>query len=147
MQPSRFVKLQIGLSETKRSKYVIALRTTAEYYGWTEQFPIWRPQDAVTSGGRTYFRDPGRRWDPQVAGGIRHRISRSPSTAGQPAGLTNAFRVSSSCTMFDLAELAYFTQGDWYWMEGPNGERISRDRWIAIWHSNNSRAERGLVSE
>ena len=146
MSQDRYVKLQIGLSETKRSKYVIALRTTADYYGWTEQFPAWRPQGARQVGKYVTFQDPGRRGNLQLAGGNRHRISRSPSTAGTPAGLTNAFRLSTSCTQFDLAELAYFTKGDWYWMEGLHGERISRDRWVQIWHSNNSQAERGLVS-
>ena len=141
----RYVKLQIGLSETKRSKYVIALRTTADYYGWTEEFPRWRPQDAVTSGGRTYFADPGRRGSLKLAGGNRHRICRSPSTAGQPAGKTNAFRLSTSCTQLDIAELAHFTHGEWYWLEGLNGERITRERWEAIYQSDTSRAEGGLV--
>ena len=146
MPEDRFVQLQIGLSETKRSKWVIALRTTADYYGWTEEFPRWRPQGAVTVGGRTYIQDPGRRGNLALMGGTRLRICRSPKTAGMPAGFTNAFRVSTSCSVLDLAELAHFTQVDWYWMEGPSGERISRERWEAIWQSSNSSAEGGLVS-
>ena len=135
---AEYVKLQLGLSTTKRSKWVVALRTTADYYGWTEAFPVWTPQDAVTAGGVTTFRDPGRRGNNRLCGGNRHRICRARTTAGYPRGKTNAFRLSSSCALIDMAELAHFTEGEWFWMEGFHGERITRERWEAIYQGKSS---------
>ena len=141
-----YVKLVIGFQDAHYRKYLIALRTTADYYGWTEEFETWRPKPYVGSDGYTrYAVDPGRRGSLKLAGGNRHRICRSPSTAGQPAGLTNAFRVSARCGVADLAELAHFTKGDWHWMEGLHGERIRRDRWEEIYQATTG-AKGGLVS-
>ena len=130
-----YVKLVIGLQDSEHKKYVIALRTTADYYGWTEHLEPWRPKTVQTAGEYTFVADPGRRGGLQWAGGRRHRICRSPSTAGNPAGLTNAFRTSARCGRADLAELAHFTEGDWHWMEGLHGERIFRDRWEEIYQA------------
>ena len=143
---SQYVHLQLGLSTQNRSKWLIALRSTADYYGWTEAFPAWEPQGGYTSGGRRFFSDPGRRGGLQMRGGNRHRVCRSRSTAGTPAGMTNAFRLSTSCAVIDIAELAHFTEGEWFWMTGLHGERVSRERWEAIYQSGNSRAKGGLVS-
>lgn len=142
----RYIQLQIGLSSSTRSKWLVALRTTANYYGWTEEFPIWMPQDAHQVGGITVFRDPGRRGDLQSIGGKRLLVCRAASTAGWSAGKTNAFRVSSAVSNFDLAELAHFTKGDWHWMEGLHGQRIRRENWEAIWQAKTSKASGGLVS-
>ena len=79
-------------------------------------------------------------------GGNRHRICRARTTAGYPRGMTNAFRLSTSCSTIDIAELAHFTKGEWFWIEGLHGERISRERWEAIYQTGNSRAKGGLVS-
>jgi len=141
-----YVKLVIGLQTVDHRKYLIALRTTADYYGWTEHLETWTPKTVETTGGVRVVRDPGRRANLQFAGGRRHRISRSSSTQGMPAGLTNAFRVSARCGVGDLAELAHFTEGDWEWMEGLHGERIRRDRWEEIYQGSISRVRGGLVS-
>ena len=135
MYQDPYVKLVIGLQTSDHKKYLIALRTTADHYGWTEHLEIWKPKTVVTTDERVYVRDPGRRGGLQWAGGNRHRICRSKSRMGNPAGLTNAFRVSARCCKSDLAELAHFTDGDWEWMEGLHGERISRDRWEEIYQA------------
>ena len=141
-----YVKLRLGTQESRQPKYLIALRATADYYGWSEEFEPWFPKTEETLAGRQFVRDPGRRGGLQFAGGRRHRICRSPVTAGYPKGLTNQFRVSSRVCMLDLAELAHFTKGEWHWMSSPFGERISRERWEAMWQAGTSRAEGGLVS-
>ena len=146
MKKDPYVKLVIGLQNSERSKYLIALRTTADYYGWTEEFEPWTPKTVETAGGYVVSRDPGRRGSLKLAGGKRLRLCRSNSTQGMPAGLTNAFRVSARCRVSDLAELAHFTKGDWHWMEGLFGERISRERWEAIYQGSISRVRGGLVS-
>ena len=135
---SKYIKLKIGLQPEKGSKYLIALRSTADYYGWTKEFEEWTPKFVSSSGDRRFFVDTGRRGGLRLAGGRRHRISRSPKTSGWPAGMTNQFRVSARCGLVDLAELAHFTEGDWHWMEGPFGERISRARWESLYQGSSS---------
>ena len=130
-----YVKLWLGTADTRPAKYLIALRTTADYYGWTEELEAWRPKAVKTEGSVTFVQDPGRRGSLKLAGGRRHFVCRSPSTAGMPAGFTNAFRVSSRCGLPELAELAHFTKGEWFWMTGPFGERISRSRWEEIYQA------------
>ncbi len=133
-----YVKLLIGQHDQTHRRYLIALRTTADYYGWSEEFEEWRPKAVSISNGVTLGMDPGRRGGLKYAGGRRHRICRSPSTAGNPAGLTNAFRVVGRTSLLDLAEVAHFTKGDWHWMTGPFGERISRSRWEAFYQAKSS---------
>ena len=124
----------------------MALRTTADYYGWTQKFEPWSPKPIGTSGGYTLMREPGRRGRMYCESGRKHRISRDPSKTGHKAGLTNQFKVSSSCTLFDLAELAYLTNEGWHWMNAPNGERLDRDHWLRIHEAGTRREVGGLVS-
>ena len=143
---SKYVKLLIWRPDQGPDRWLIALRTTADYYGWTQEFEEWSPKPAFVENGITFVRDPGRRGEMFCEGGRRHRICRSPNKGGQPAGLTNQFKVSNACTLLDLAELANFTQQDWYWMSGPTGERISRIRWASIYATGTHRRRGGLVS-
>ena len=130
-----YVKLVLGDRRAHNPTYLIALRTTADYYGWTEELEAWRPKLHQVVGETRIVHDPGRRGSLKYAGGRRHLVCRSPSTAGMPAGFTNAFRVSARCGLPELAELAHFTSGDWYWMTGPFGERIRRERWESIYQA------------
>ena len=124
-----YITLKIGETKSGKAKTLHALRTTADYYGWTEHFPGWVGQIDSFQGSRAFLMDPGRRGHPQCSSGKRLRICRTPSRDGFPAGFTNAFKVTSNTGLFDLAELAHFTDGDWYWMSTRTGERVSRDRW------------------
>ncbi len=127
---SYYVTLKIGESRGGHAKTLHALRSTADYYGWTQEFPIWIGKEIVSPDGRVYYRDPGRRGHPQCSGGRRIRISRSPDKHRYAAGFTNAFKVSHGTGLFDLAELAHFTKVDWHWMESLDGERVDRSRWL-----------------
>ena len=141
----KYLKLLLSRPEIGADRWLIALRTTADYYGWTNYFEPWSPKTVQTTGGYSFSRDPGRRGEMFCESGVRLRICRSPQRQGNPAGSTNAFKVSKSCTLFDISEIAYLTQVDWNWMTGPRGERISRDRWLAI-HEAGLRTGRGAVS-
>ena len=132
---SKYVKLLIWRRQGRGDSWLIALRTTADYYGWTKQFEVWTPKVIGTSGRYDLVMDPGRRGEMFCEGGRRHRVCRSTSRAGNPAGKTNQFKVSEASTLFDLAEIAHFTQGDWYWMETFNGERFSREHWEDIYRA------------
>ena len=143
---SKYVKLKIGVQPKVGSKYLIALRSTADYYGWSKEFEPWSPKVVEVRGNYTFVKDPGRRGEMFCEAGRRHRICRSPKTAGMPAGFTNQFKVSANCGLSDLAELAHFTTVDWHWLDSPFGERISRERWESLYQADTSRAKGGLVS-
>ena len=143
---SDYIKLLLLRPTKGPDRWLIALRATADYYGWTEHFEVWSPKPIGTSGGYTLCADPGRKGKMYCEGGRRHRISRDPSRRGHTPGLCNQFKVSRSCTMFDMAELASLTDVDWYWMSTPTGERLSRERWLAIHEAGTRKQGRGLVS-
>ena len=127
--PGKYVKLTLSRQEGKKDKWLIALRTTADYYGWTKEFPIWTPKPVEVVGDYTFVMDTGRKGRMYMEGGRKHRICRSPKTSGMPKGMCNQFKVSANVGNFDLAELAHFTDIEWHWLESPFGERISRERW------------------
>ena len=124
-----YVTLKIGETKSGQPKKLHALRTTADYYGWTKHFPIWVAKRIDGPGKYVFALDPGRSGHPQNSSGYHVRICRSPVTSGLPAGFTNRFKVTSNTGLFDLAELAHFTDVDWEWMEGPTTGRVSRADW------------------
>lgn len=126
---SQFITLKIAQTRAGKAKTLHALRTTADYYGWTEAFPEWVGQVQTSQGGRGILLDPGRRGHPQCSAGRRLRICRVVSKDGFPRGATNAFKVSSNTGLLDLAELAHFTKGEWHWMQDPSYQRVSRADW------------------
>lgn len=126
---TKYVTLKLGQTKSGNAKTLHALRSTADYYGWTEAFPEWVGEIQFFEGDRGFLIDTGRRGHPQCSGGKRLRISRSKSKRGNPAGFTNAFKVSANTGLFDLAELAHFTKVDWEWMEDTSYARIDRTRW------------------
>ena len=124
-----YVTLKLGQTKSGKAKTLKALRSTADYYGWTDEFEEWIGETFVGPGGRILLRDVSRRGHPECSGGRRMRISRSPSRSGQAAGLVNAFKVSSNTGLFDLAELAHFTKVEWHWMTDVGYQRVSRADW------------------
>ena len=140
-----YVKLLLYRPPTGADRWLIALRTTADYYGWTQKFETWGPKIAYSQGGYDFVASPSRRGRMYCESGRKHRISRDPSRRGHTPGLCNQFKLSNSCTLFEMAELAYLTEVNWYWMSGPTGSRISRDEWLRM-HEANLRIERGAVS-
>ena len=143
---SKYVKLLLEREEGKQDKYLIALRTTADYYGWTKHFPAWTPRPAFTSGGYVFAVDTGAKGEMFCEAGTQLRVSRSKVRSGFPRGQVNAFKVSTNCTLWDIAEVAHFTEGDWYWMTSPVGTRILRGNWEARYQGRSPKERRGLVS-
>ena len=144
---SKYVKLLIERPESSvGDKWLIALRSTADYYAWTETFERWIPNGSFEENGMTFFQRPSRDSQNHRGGGRGLRIGRSNSLHGNPARLTNRFTISNSIRLIDLAELAHFTKGDWHWMSTPNGERVTRDRWEAIYQKAGHYRGAGLVS-
>ena len=146
LNPTDYIKLVIWWPDGQGCRYVSALRATADYYGWTQEFEIWRPKSVGTSNGYQGLQAPNRSSRGAARGGKRRRICRSKSTHGNPARLTNQFTISNSMRTIDLAELAHFTKVDWHWMEDLSGARVSRDHWEEIYEVGNRQLNRGLVS-
>jgi hypothetical protein len=140
------IKLVIWRPEGQTCRYISALRSTADYYGWTKEFEIWRPKTLYTQSGYSFSVMPKRQGRGHAVGGKRLRICRSPRKSGNPAGFTNQFKVSNSCRTADLAELANFTQGDWHWMEDLSGKRVSKEHWAEIYESGTTSRRGGLVT-
>ena len=140
-----YVKLLIYRPPTGADRWLIALRTTADYYGWTKHFEAWSPKPHLVTEKYTFIASPTKRGRMYCEPGRRHRISRDPSRRGHTPGLCNQFKLGSSCTLFDMAELAYLTDVNWYWMSGPKGARIGRDEWLRM-HEASLRTGRGAVS-
>ena len=143
---AQYVKLLLNRRENGRDTWLIALRSTADYYGWTEKFPVWRPKPIGVQGGYTMVRMPNTGSEMFCSKGLHLRICRSPSTHGQPRSATNRFKVSTNATLFDIAEVAALTQVDWHWMSAPNGDRLSREHWLSIHEAGPRRSGGGLVS-
>ena len=141
---SQYVKLLIWRPDKGPDRWLIALRTTADYYGWTEQFPRWTPKIVSGSGKYAWCMDPGRRGEMFCESGRKQVICRAASRHGNPARMTNQFKVSASCRLFDLAEVAALTNVDWHWMSAPNGERLSREHWLSLYEAGPRRG-RGAV--
>ena len=124
-----YVTLKLGETKSGSAKTLHSLRSTADYYGWLEEFEEWVAKPIENTGKYVMSHDPGRRGHPQCSGGYRIRICQSHVMQGFPAGFTNAFKVSANTGLFDLAELAHFTKGDWHWMSTRTGERVTRADW------------------
>ena len=124
-----YVTLKLGETKSGNVKTLHALRSTADYYGWTEKFEPWIGKIQFLQGDRAFLLQPSRRGYEAWSPGRRLRICRSPSKNGFPAGFTNAFKVSSNTGLFDLAELAHFTKVDWEWMQDTAYQRVSRVDW------------------
>jgi hypothetical protein len=119
-----YVKLSLRDPEVTRDYWV-------KCYGWTKHFPEWRPK-GHWSGKYWMAHEQTSRSSPASRHGKRLRICRLTSKGGYPAGHTNCFRVSGSCTDLDLARLAAATAVPWGWMETRFHERRTRDRWLQI---------------
>ena len=109
---------------------VVVKEATAQFFGWTDHFKTQAQvlAEEVASGARqaVYFTGgPG-----HSRPGVALRIGRGTDPTRNEAGLTHTFRITSRVSQADLAELAYFTQGDWHWMERRCRKRMSRDWWL-----------------
>jgi hypothetical protein len=131
LQDSYWVKLQVGTTKAGEACWVACLRRTAEFYGWADAFPPQAPPVYISPTGRriSVYRKADQRLD---WGGKPLRISRAITRKGNPAGLTNRFRVSRNWTLRNSAALAQATTAEWSWMEGPWGGRRSREQWLAM---------------
>lgn len=128
---SEYKRLFVGWTLDESPIWISTLRATADHFGWSsaERYQYKpRPSQGYPGPPRVKRFPRSNMW---VIGGTRIRICRVPFKGGFPKGFTHSLRVSEHVTNFDLAELAYLTQGDWYWMSDRVGRRIDRNEWLA----------------
>ena len=142
----QFVKLLVKRDTGTQDKFLIAMRATADHYGWLEEFPIWTPKPSYTQGGREYFLMPSTRGELRCQGSISLTVSQSPSKHSFTKGLVHRFQLSHNCGLWAISEVAHFTQRDWHWMSDPKGQRIDRARWEERYQTRLPRKRGGLVS-
>ena len=121
--------------------WIKGLRSTFAFYGWDQHYDEMRPDVPTPSGAYcigsfTKGAAMGRR------GGRRIRICRGLRQQGNPAGLTNCFRIHSHITNADLAELAHFAGPQVGWMESKFGARIPWELWEDLYQGRVSRLPR-----
>ena len=125
--------LELAVRRLAKGRYVklIVLKSTADFYGWSRIFPTLIDAKRVDYPGNV-FPMPGRLTARQYTG-TRLRICRKKTqNGGNPAGLTNCFRVSNNATRMDLTAIAQATSVDFGWMSDASGARITRERWLSI---------------
>lgn len=133
-KPSPYVRLIVFTYQGDKHAIVSCQRATAEYFGWLKHYETYEDlirRKAQENGGRTTpvaLAAAGR--DPS---GTQIRICRAASKNTYAPKRAHSLRVNSRVTNADLAELAAFAEGEWYWMEARNGARIDRDEWLRIY--------------
>ena len=85
---------------------LIALKTTADFYGWTEVFPT------LNDAKRVDYPD-----------GLMQQ--------GFPVRLTNRFRVTNNAGVVDLATIAQATQIPFSWMTDKSNTRLCAEHWLS----------------
>ena len=126
----RYLKLDLGGPINARGSLCV-LKTTAEYFGWDKAFPEFHVRTPRDEHGN--MKVPIRSWkqkDPGGQGGKRLRICRSKRKQGNPAGMTNCFRIQGNVTNAMLHQMAAVAGEKFEWMEKKNGKRIDRDIWL-----------------
>lgn len=109
----------------------VVLAPTAQFYGWDTAFPEF---DAVERTNRDGIKTRGifrMDQDQRFPGGHRHRICRSTSKNGWPAGQTNSFRMQGAYSRKHLQMLADVAGDKYEWITLQKGTKVSR----AIWQS------------
>ena len=126
-----FIKFHVRTTPSGEHIWFKTLTGTADFFGWGKHFQEWFDfkRSLYPSG---FARAIVRRGDFRH-GGKAIRICRSPSKNGNPARVTQTIRISSLLGIRDLAEIAHFAEGDWYWMERPSGARVDRAEWEQIY--------------
>ena len=129
-----YSSLVLRRNQNETAIWLKCLKTTADFYGWTDNFEPLSLKVTSESDGYEFGKDPGRKGDGS-SGGNRLYICRDKNMSGFPVGKTNCFRVHSHCSNRDLAELAFFTRGQWEWMQGLFGQRRSKARWLEMYEA------------
>ena len=106
---------------------------TAQFFGWLDHFETYTEmvKREMAEGKRVQGVFPRQRLMPLPGKPIR--ISRDPHPTKLVAGKNHVLRIGRLVTNAALAELAHFTNVNWYWMEDVGGTRRTRQQWEAMY--------------
>ena len=127
-----YCSLVIRRAKSDEEIWIRTKRATAEFFGWNKHFEEQRlgipriRNGRVLSVGNIKGKNPSR-------GGRSIYISRAESTTSTTARKAHRLRLHSRIGVADLAELAHFTEGEWYWMTALNGQRWDVEQWARIY--------------
>lgn len=126
-----WTRLAVRRLAKNRFVSLLVLKTTADFYGWSEFFPtVTEARELEADGSGLVF---NRCANGRTRGRYSTlRISRSSDKQGHPRALTNQFRVSKNATMKDLAEIAKGVSQDFGWMEDKSCRRRTKEEWLSI---------------
>lgn len=128
-----YVQLCISEKPTGRLAWVKARRGTAEALGWTEHFKsVFQHRAEQHPKGLVYVRGKG---SDRGRGGRRIQLGAGRDNHRPGPGERRQFKVGTTCTLFDLAELFHFTEGDWEWMSTPTGVKKTACEWESIYNA------------
>ena len=108
---------------------LMTLKTTADFYGWSDIFLPLSEAKAIDRG------DGMLRWPRRIKTrsypALRLYICREKAhRRGYPRGLTNCFRVSRNACTRDLVALAQAVKVDFGWMNDKSYRRVTREQWL-----------------
>ncbi len=123
---------ELAIRRIQKGNWVrlIALKPTAEFYGWSTVFPN------ILDAKRVDYPDGLFPWpsSPSARNYKAHPlvISRSESSKqGFPVRLTNRFRVTNNAGVMDIATIAQATQIPFSWLTDKNNNRLSQEHWMS----------------
>ena len=123
---------ELAIRRIQKGNWVrlIALKPTADFYGWSSVFPdIWDAKRVDYADG--LFPHPGRR---NLRAYRAHPlvISRSDTTKqGFPVRMTNRFRVTNNASTLDIAAIAHATQIPFSWLTDKSNKRLDQEHWMS----------------
>ena len=106
---------------------------TAEALGWLDHFkPFYQHVAERSPDGLVHNATKARG---RGEGGKRAILGFSTDHNRPPAGSRRQFKVASCCSLFDIAELLHFTDGDWEWLSLSTGVKRTRCEWNSIYEA------------
>lgn len=116
-----------------RDKVCLICKTSiAERFGWDKAFEEWSPPIHTRPDGSRFFYATGHATgQTRYRGGHPFYISTDPSTTGQPVGKTYRFRIIGPWAKRHQVQLAEVAGEKFRWMEDRQGQRVSREKWLA----------------
>ena len=132
-KPDEHVALVVNTRPGGKIAWVKAYQATIDFFGWADEFQSKVQYTAENSfDGRVQFRKRRHRFGVKGTGMMIYRVRdrHRPGPQGR-----HRFSVANCFGLYDTAELAHFTKGDWYWMTSPDGVLRSREEWEAIYQT------------
>ena len=131
-KPNDFLELLLDVDKHGNKVVLRAMKATVDLFGWSDHYPSFIPGLQVDENAGV-VRLMGPNLKSRRGGfGREFKICRAKTTRGNPAGLTNAFRIRGPVTNRVLGDLAAHTVGHWTWLTAMYGERRSREQWLDI---------------